>query len=171
MSHEVVGEGACRGSTAVWLLHGELPLEAFMPRCSLSVHHAGAGTCSCALRAAAPQLLCTVLFDQLGWAERVVYLGVGERLHFDLPAHATDSSRQEESKETFRLLERNIADVGLGSRVCRRLLALGERSGTRVLSYYPQMPGDSTFHPATKWEQRNAFSEERRAELYESQGC
>ena len=111
----------------MWLLHGELPLEAFMPRCSLSVHHAGAGTCSCALRAAAPQLLCTVLFDQLGWAERVVYLGVGERLHFDLPAHATDSSRQEESKETFRLLERNIADVGLGSRVCQRLLALGER--------------------------------------------
>ena len=378
-SHEVVGEGACRGSTPVWLLHGELPLEAIMPRCALLVHHAGAGTCSCALRAAVPQLLCPVLFDQFGWAERLVHLGVGERLHLGLPAHAIDSSRQEEGQEeghadvgggktaggktalgrtaaddadafirleaelvsafdrltqpavqgrceevaatlrrecglatacellgfapelaseakseqwrgrggaqlsdspprcsralldaahawqakrqragepptesaiesiatrvrlsnnlnlsvwctspsearhifeevwerrayateglalddgdviidtganvglftlwaareaphariislepapeTFRLLEANIADVGLGSRVRRRLLALGERSGTRVLSYYPQMPGNSTFHPAAKWEQRNAFSEERWAELYES---
>jgi hypothetical protein len=45
-------------------------------RVACAVHHGGAGTTGAAFRAAAPQLLCPVEYDQFFWAQRAHALGV-----------------------------------------------------------------------------------------------
>jgi len=45
-------------------------------RVACAVHHGGAGTTGAAFRAAVPQLLCPVEYDQFFWAQRAHALGV-----------------------------------------------------------------------------------------------
>ena len=59
-----------------------VPYSALFPRCSLVVHHAGAGTMQDALWAGLPQLAAPVLSwsDQPFWADALVERGLGESL-------------------------------------------------------------------------------------------
>ena len=62
-------------------------------------------------------------------------------------------------------------DRSLEGRVAALRLALGASpSPSRRLTYYPNMPGNSTFHPHEKWEGRRAFRPERRAEMHVAEG-
>ena len=58
--------------------------EALLPRAAAFIHHGGIGSVSQALRAATPQLIQPMAFDQFDNASRVVQLGAGREL---LPRH------------------------------------------------------------------------------------
>ena len=58
--------------------------EALLPRAAAIIHHGGIGSVSQALRAATPQLIQPMAFDQFDNASRVVQLGAGREL---LPRH------------------------------------------------------------------------------------
>ena len=51
--------------------------EWLFPRCKLVIHHGGAGTTAAALRSGVPSLVIPLAGDQLFWAKRVDFLGVG----------------------------------------------------------------------------------------------
>jgi UDP:flavonoid glycosyltransferase YjiC (YdhE family) len=57
------------------------PFSQLFPRCAGVVHHGGVGTTSHALRAAIPQLILPMAWDQPDNAARVKRLGVGDRIH------------------------------------------------------------------------------------------
>ena len=61
-----------------------VPFEALLPPAAAFIHHGGIGSVSQALRAATPQLIQPMAFDQFDNASRVVRLGVGREL---LPRH------------------------------------------------------------------------------------
>eukprot|EP01116_Phalansterium_solitarium_P024764 TRINITY_DN9160_c0_g2_i1.p1 TRINITY_DN9160_c0_g2~~TRINITY_DN9160_c0_g2_i1.p1 ORF type:complete len:499 (+),score=171.15 TRINITY_DN9160_c0_g2_i1:177-1673(+) len=52
------------------------PHDWLLPRCSMAIHHGGAGTTAAVLRAGIPNIIFTVLGDQLFWANRCWALGV-----------------------------------------------------------------------------------------------
>lgn len=56
---------------------GSVSHARLFPRCSLVVHHGGAGTTTSAARAGVPQLLVPHVMDQFYWAARVHALGLG----------------------------------------------------------------------------------------------
>lgn len=55
------------------------PFDWLFPRCSVSVHHAGAGTAHLAARAGIPSVTVPIAMDQPFWAERMSAVGVGAR--------------------------------------------------------------------------------------------
>ncbi len=60
------------------ILHCDyVDLGALLPRARLLVHHGGIGTTARALRAAVPQIVCPVAYDQFDNAHRVHELGAG----------------------------------------------------------------------------------------------
>jgi hypothetical protein len=59
-----------------------VPHPSIFSRCSLIVHHGGAGTTRTAALHAVPQLVLPMAFDQFFWAQRVRDLGLGDFLHF-----------------------------------------------------------------------------------------
>ena len=70
-----------RGHLVVLVIRAELtPLEWVLVRCQAAIHHGGAGTCVSAARAAVPQLVLPLVFDQFANAERLEYMGIGTRL-------------------------------------------------------------------------------------------
>jgi sterol 3beta-glucosyltransferase len=63
-----------------------------LPRCSLAVHHGGAGTTAAAVAAGLPTLVCSVFADQPFWGARLVRLGVGAHCRFvDLDASTLEA--------------------------------------------------------------------------------
>lgn len=56
---------------------GTEPHEKLFPRCSVVVHHGGAGTVSMASKCGVPQLIIPQMLDQFYWARRVKELGIG----------------------------------------------------------------------------------------------
>lgn len=54
----------------------ELPHDVVFPRCSVIVHHGGAGTTAAAARAGRPQVICPFVADQPFWGRRMQQLGV-----------------------------------------------------------------------------------------------
>jgi rhamnosyltransferase subunit B len=56
------------------------PFSLLLPRARALVHHGGIGSCAQALRAALPQLLAPMAFDQFDNAMRLEILGVGKSL-------------------------------------------------------------------------------------------
>lgn len=56
--------------------------NAVLPRCSLAVHHGGAGTTAASLRAGLSTLVCSVFADQPFWGTQVERLGVGSHVRF-----------------------------------------------------------------------------------------
>jgi vancomycin aglycone glucosyltransferase len=56
---------------------GEVNQQALFGRVAAVVHHGGAGTTTAAARAGAPQVVVPQGADQLYWAGRVAYLGIG----------------------------------------------------------------------------------------------
>lgn len=65
------------------------PFAWLFERASVVVHHGGIGTCGRALQAGAPQLIVPRGFDQFDNAERVIRLGVGQKIRRN---HLTRSS-------------------------------------------------------------------------------
>ncbi len=57
-----------------------IPFGEFLPRVAAVVHHGGVGTVAQALRAARPQIVCPMGYDQFDNGARVVHLGVGASL-------------------------------------------------------------------------------------------
>lgn len=56
--------------------------QAVLPRCSVAVHHGGAGTTAAALRAGVPSVICSVQADQPYWGRQLEKLGLGVALPF-----------------------------------------------------------------------------------------
>ncbi|MEV7621741.1 Na+/H+ antiporter NhaA [Actinoplanes sp. NPDC089786] len=54
----------------------ELPHDVVFPRCSVIVHHGGAGTTAAAARAGRSQVICPFVADQPFWGRRMQHLGV-----------------------------------------------------------------------------------------------
>jgi sterol 3beta-glucosyltransferase len=67
-----------------------LPL--LMSRCVASVHHGGSGTTGTLAAVGIPQLICSVLGDQLFWGDQIVRRGLG--CHLRLPDLDTAALRQ-----------------------------------------------------------------------------
>ena len=65
----------------------------------------------------------------------------------------------EPAPATFALLGRNLRAASADTRVSALMLGVGSeiRRGSE-LTYYPRMPGNSTFHPEEKWAQRRVFA-------------
>lgn len=61
----------------ILLLKGA-PHEWLLPRCSMAIHHGGAGTTAASMRALIPTIIYPVLIDQPFWAARIVDLKVGQ---------------------------------------------------------------------------------------------
>jgi UDP:flavonoid glycosyltransferase YjiC (YdhE family) len=57
----------------------DVPHEWLFPRCSLTIHHGGAGTTHTAARAGAPQVILPFGGDQLFWAGRLAARGVAPK--------------------------------------------------------------------------------------------
>jgi len=74
------GSGGCATARMAHIRTGTLPLWCLLPCCALALHHGGSGTVATCLRAAIPQIVLPLFFDQPSWAERVEYTGVGARL-------------------------------------------------------------------------------------------
>jgi hypothetical protein len=70
-------ESRGQGRGHVCIVEGFMPLRHVFARCSVVVHHGGAGTVQEALRAGVPQVICPFAFDQHHWAERLAWLGLG----------------------------------------------------------------------------------------------
>jgi UDP:flavonoid glycosyltransferase YjiC (YdhE family) len=60
------------------------PLSAVLPRCAALVHHGGIGTTAAALAAGVPQVIVPFSHDQPDNAQRVLKLGVGQRVMPDM---------------------------------------------------------------------------------------
>ena len=56
----------------------ECPHEWLLPKCSVAIHHGGAGTTAASVRAGVPTIITHVLIDQPFWAQRIIHLGVGQ---------------------------------------------------------------------------------------------
>jgi sterol 3beta-glucosyltransferase len=65
-----------RESDFICYLH-EVPHDWLFPRCSLVVHHGGAGTTAAGLRSGKPNVVVPFAADQPFWARRVKALGAG----------------------------------------------------------------------------------------------
>jgi len=61
------------------LVIGDAPHESLLPRCSLAIHHGGAGTTAYAARAGIPQIIVPHITDQYYWGKRIFSLGLGPR--------------------------------------------------------------------------------------------
>jgi len=59
------------------LFIGDAPHEWLFPQCACTVHHGGAGTTTCCLRAGTPPVITPVFMDQFDHAHMVNALGVG----------------------------------------------------------------------------------------------
>lgn len=78
-------------------LNGFVDLSSVFPRCSVVVHHGGAGTVSQAVISQTTQVVCPIEFDQKFWANRVERLGLGSTstlfksyTHFDVTTAARE---------------------------------------------------------------------------------
>eukprot|EP01100_Stratorugosa_tubuloviscum_P002805 TRINITY_DN1663_c0_g1_i1.p1 TRINITY_DN1663_c0_g1~~TRINITY_DN1663_c0_g1_i1.p1 ORF type:complete len:504 (-),score=202.60 TRINITY_DN1663_c0_g1_i1:120-1631(-) len=56
-----------------------IPHEWLFPKCTIVIHHGGAGTTAASLRAAVPLIIYPVLGDQPFWATTIGKLGIGPR--------------------------------------------------------------------------------------------
>ena len=64
------------GSDEVFVVES-VPHDWLFPRCSLLIHHGGAGTTAAGLRAGKPTLICPFFGDQSFWGKRVYERGAG----------------------------------------------------------------------------------------------
>lgn len=69
---------------------GEVPHTWLLPQTAAVVHHGGAGTTACALRAGVPCVVVPSFFDQPFWARRVYELGVAPK---PIPRRALSAER------------------------------------------------------------------------------
>lgn len=63
------------------VIHGA-PHEWLFPRCSMAIHHGGAGTTAASLRAGIPTIIFPAQGDQSFWAHRAAELGCGPSEYF-----------------------------------------------------------------------------------------
>ena len=69
--------GVDHGATDNLLYLDSVPHDWLLPRCSMIIHHGGAGTTSAGLRAGIPNLVVPFTADQPFWGRRVHAIGVG----------------------------------------------------------------------------------------------
>ncbi len=91
----------------------EIPHGWLFPRCSVVVHHGGAGTTATGFRAGVPQVVVPFYFDQPFWARRVHALGVGPA---PVPRRALTADR----------LAQAIAEALADARVRQKAQVLGQ---------------------------------------------
>lgn len=90
------------------------PHALLFPRCSVLVHHGGAGTTHAALRAGRPSIVVPHIADQFFWADLIQRLGIGAK---PLPATAFDSKQ----------LETRLRDVAANPDMVTRAEALSQK--------------------------------------------
>jgi len=96
------------------LFHESAPHGWLFPRCSVIVHHGGAGTTAAGLRSGRPNMVVPFAGDQLFWGKRVAALGAGPR---PLPVKKLDAD------SLSAALERAISDPSIQQRAAK----VGER--------------------------------------------
>ncbi|MER7072283.1 glycosyltransferase [Terrabacter sp. NPDC000476] len=117
---------------------GPVPHDVLLPRCSVVVHHGGAGTTSAAVRAGVPQVVVPHAADQPYWGRRVADLGVA----------AAPIARKDLTAER---LERAL-EVALSPGARAAAYALGERvraedgagDAARLVDGYLRGPSERT---------------------------
>ena len=57
-------------------------LEWLFPQCSIIVHHGGVGTTHLGLESGVPAIVCSILWDNPLWGERLKYLNIGRHIRF-----------------------------------------------------------------------------------------
>jgi sterol 3beta-glucosyltransferase len=57
-------------------------LEWLFPLCSIIVHHGGVGTTHLSLEAGVPTIICSILWDNPLWGERLKHLNIGSHIRF-----------------------------------------------------------------------------------------
>ena len=80
------------------------PHEALLPRCSMAVHHGGAGTTHAVLRAGIPAVIVPFIFEQQAWGDRLRAAGAAPKTAGFWKATAV--SREEGVQRAMALLER-----------------------------------------------------------------
>ncbi len=74
------GWGGVRDRTSENILYlDSIPHDWLLPRCSMVIHHGGAGTTSAGLRAGIPNIVLPFTADQPFWGRRVHAIGAGPR--------------------------------------------------------------------------------------------
>jgi sterol 3beta-glucosyltransferase len=68
---------------------GAVDHAALLPRCTVAVHHGGAGTTAAAVAAGVPSVVCAVAFDQSFWGQRLEDRGIGTWLPFSEMSETT----------------------------------------------------------------------------------
>ena len=116
LDRRVDGEGAVgrdrrRPSDDVFITEA-VPHDWLYPRCSMAIHHGGAGATAASMTAGVPTVIIPFLWDQLFWGRRAHALGVGP-LPIEQPALTAEA------------LADAIRAAGTGE-VVRRAAALGD---------------------------------------------
>ncbi len=119
-----------------WLPHADV-----FPRCSLVVHHGGAGTTHTALRAGCPSIVIEHAFDQTFWGNELERIGVaGKVLHKNsitaeqlAKAIKATFNSQEMKRNAMVISEKMLAEDGVETSI--KLIA--ERfEGSRMFLWY-----------------------------------
>ncbi|MBO9604486.1 MAG: glycosyltransferase family 1 protein [Paenibacillaceae bacterium] len=80
--------------------------ELLFPRCSVIVHHGGAGTTHTATESGTPSIVCSTYADQPFWGERMATLGIGRHIPFPML-----------SKEKLLQAIRELQDPAIGAKI------------------------------------------------------
>jgi vancomycin aglycone glucosyltransferase len=106
------GLGENARSENVFVLENGVDHARLFPRCSVVVHHGGAGTTAAAAKAGVPQIVVPHMFDQHHWAARVQALGVGPaplKPHF--AAKSLADALSSTKSDTMRMKARELASA------------------------------------------------------------
>jgi sterol 3beta-glucosyltransferase len=105
---------------------GPVPHDWLLPRVSVAVHHAGAGTSAAALRAGVPSVAVPVALDQPFWAQRLHRIGAATR---PVPASRLTAQRLAQAVEEALHsdpMKRRAAEIGARIREERGHAAVAE---------------------------------------------
>jgi UDP:flavonoid glycosyltransferase YjiC (YdhE family) len=108
------------------------PHEALLPRCSMAVHHGGAGTTHAVLRAGIPAVIVPFIFEQQAWGDRLRVAGAAPKLVGFWKATATglgERIKEVAASEPLRLRARVLGAEISREEGVQRAMALLESLG------------------------------------------
>lgn len=119
------GWGSVRDRTTDNILYLEaVPHDWLLPRCSMVIHHGGAGTTSAGMRAGIPNVVVPFTADQPFWGRRVHAIGAGpgpilvNRLTMEGLARAIVEAQEEAVRKRAQFLGQKIrSEVGVGNAI------------------------------------------------------
>lgn len=126
----------------ILVLEGFVDLAWLFPRCSVVLHHGGAGTVTQAIISRMPQVICPVEFDQPFWATRIEHLGLGHRSTL-LESWPSSRDAAGEARELAGVIKRAMA---LGDLTATSAAVAEERGLEASVARVAEVLGGSDFH-------------------------